>query len=595
MFPVHRFDPDNAAPPISKTKKAKVARTASSADQMQQPTTNQQQSSIVDKKQLKREKKKRTRERMLAKRKAEDDEELDKIKEEESKKRPRVESDAEKPVEAGKSLLETFEQLRSHLQPKTAKDVNEFNDDEDEPELLNEGKLNSVFDDCNRWAVSSVLAKNLQENLQISHFFPMQTNSIDKIISCTNDVCISSPTGSGKTLVFAVPVICALINRIVKRLRALILLPTRDLALQCTKVFKTLCLGTSLVVESATGQTSLEINIQKALEADILVATPGRLADLLKSSSKFTLEHLSFLVIDEADRLLSQRYQNWLVTIYESAYQNADGVLKCDDQVILRPTTKRSSTGNSLKHFRANDPVLRKILCSATLTRNPQKLAALNLRVPLHIEFSSSHHKKNSSTKIALPESLSSSHIICEREQKTMALIQLLTDQCENAPTLVFVSSVEAAHRLAMLLKLYLGDCVKEISSNQSQQVKNSVLQLFHQKKITILIGSDVVARGIDIPDLENVINYDLPNFAKGFVHRIGRVARAGKQGHAYSIVRRDQISKYRNVSSKLVFRNEPIQLEFDLEEAEMNQGKLDSCLEAMKEAVSREKSNKSK
>lgn len=138
----------------------------------------------------------------------------------------------------------------------------------------------------------------------------------------TGDVCISAPTGSGKTLAYVLPIVQCLLTRVVPRVRALVLVPTRDLVHQVYSVFKTYTAGTPLRVMSSAGQRAFlveQAELQRGA-VDILVCTPGRLVDHLDQTTGFTLQHLRFLVVDEADRMLTQSYQNWVHRVYASAF-----------------------------------------------------------------------------------------------------------------------------------------------------------------------------------------------------------------------------------------------------------------------------------
>ncbi|CAG8568687.1 10965_t:CDS:2, partial [Scutellospora calospora] len=171
------------------------------------------------------------------------------------------------------------------------------------------------------------------KTLGIQECFAVQTAVIPLLIRFRNlsdthkspgDICVSAPTGSGKTLAYVLPIIDILSKRIVTRLRALVILPTRDLVVQVKEAFDAFCKGTSLKVGMVTGQQSF-IHEQEQIvgdlqghKVDILIATPGRLIEHLSTTPNFTLQHLRFLVIDEADRLLNQSYQDWLSHILKS-------------------------------------------------------------------------------------------------------------------------------------------------------------------------------------------------------------------------------------------------------------------------------------
>lgn len=480
----------------------------------------------------------------------------------------------------------------------------------------------TVEEQCAAWNVDGQIGVNLRSRLNIDRFFAVQVRAISKFMASSGDLCISAPTGSGKTLIFSVPIVASLMNRVVQRVRALVLLPTRELALQCRSVFDSLCAGTQLSVASSVGQTPFEQDQVAIRSCDILVCTPGRLVDHLKLTEEFTLEHLNFLVIDEADRLLGQRYQNWLQQIYEAAFQDRPGQAVWENgKLRLEATSARKQFGSSVASHRFDEPSIRRILCSATLTRNPEQLAALNLRRPIHVTLhavvpkSTKEHgkaenisasasdgdtnvgKEESGAKaseesaetevlqgFSLPETLTEHVIVCELREKPMALVQLLKS-FDGQPTLVFASSVEATHRLAVFLKLYLGEGIAEISSSHNQKQRSKALAALGNGSISTVVVSDVMARGIDLDNLVNVINYDLPSRLPGYVHRVGRVARAGRDGNSYSILERKNTKPYKRMRAKL-HHKDSILIKFDAEAAAEIGPAVTECLLKMKETV---------
>uniref|UniRef100_A0A7S2SLU4 ATP-dependent RNA helicase n=1 Tax=Mucochytrium quahogii TaxID=96639 RepID=A0A7S2SLU4_9STRA len=410
------------------------------------------------------------------------------------------------------------------------------------------------------WGFDDQIMDNLGKHLGVEGLFELQQRGIDQIVNFPeSDVCICAPTGSGKTLMFAMPVVASLVGRVVKVPRCLCILPTRELATQCFGVFKKLCIGTGVCV----GLSEMDV--------DIIVSTPGRLMDMLENEG-LSLEHLQWLVIDEADRLLSQSYQDWLVKVYKSAYQNEQGRVVCDEDgrvVDMRPRTRRRLAGSSLASHRFDEPVLRRILCSATLTNNPQKLAKLNLRRPIYVSLTE---------KFTLPENLQEHYMVCPGKYKPLGLVRLLKG-FENERTLVFVSSVEAATRLGKLLECYF-EKVRHLSSKQSKSQRTKILSAFSNGHVRILVVSDVMARGVDIENLAHVVNYDIPKTLQAYVHRVGRVARAGKRGCSYTIIRSEQKRALKSILRKLDSKSEKMDF---VTPTEVETKKLDESLTIMK------------
>jgi hypothetical protein len=199
--------------------------------------------------------------------------------------------------------------------------------------------------DGKEWGLDKDLVKALKAN-KIHHFFPIQRRALPLILNgdvkvggLHEDVCVSAPTGSGKTLVFAIAAIQPLKDRVVPRCRALVVLPSRELAVQVHTVFTNICKAmknTRLVKPlqvalAVSGRTSFAMEQPAVLSCDILVCTPGRLLEHLRANnSSFTLEHLKLLIVDEADRLLSQSYQRWVpVVLQRSTQQESRGEFTC--------------------------------------------------------------------------------------------------------------------------------------------------------------------------------------------------------------------------------------------------------------------------
>ncbi|KAL8008639.1 putative transcription-repair coupling factor, Helicase superfamily, ATP-binding protein [Plasmopara halstedii] len=418
--------------------------------------------------------------------------------------------------------------------------------------------------------------------LKIQSFFPVQAVAIPKILASDSDrvtdICISAPTGSGKTLTYVIPIVQRLLNRIVCRIRALIVLPSRDLALQVHQVVQQFVHNTPLTCGLAIGQRNFAAE-QSALVGssmkdikssvidggsslvDILVATPGRLVDHLEQTPGFTLQHLQIMIVDEADRLLNQSYQDWIQKVYASVFI---GHLVDDDGLDLGVgvTCRRR---DSINRRRIRTPLTR-VLLSATLTRNPRKLAAIGMsnaeltkigRIddPLadnakqsNVDEMDNANDENDevaeTTKMySTPVNLDEYWIECDTGSKPLVLLELLSEFA-NSLTIVFTASVSSTHRLARLLQLYSAhsERVREFSSNLSQKQRSSLVADCKAGRIQTVVCSDAMARGMDIEDVANVVNYDVPTFIKTYIHRVGRTARAGRHGRCVTLVKMGQM-----------------------------------------------------
>ena len=515
------------------------------------------------------------------------------------------------------------------------------------------------------WKMAPFLIRNLERD-GFTSFFPIQALSIPDTITWeqqlrgrlqheVQDVCITAPTGSGKTLSYVLPIVNALSQRRVPRLTALVILPMRDLAQQVHSVFEKYVRHSNLRVGLAVGQSDWEAE-QMAFRTsashngsetptaasldfdthlsqfsspptnalsihdnviDILVCTPGRLIDHMDSTPGFSLRHLRFLVVDEADRLLSERYQNWIDRVlhqveYGNQTDQGTNATLLSSSSFLDPNTWRrndlvqtpssssswsNETGSPRQFGRIPEvrrPVqLRKYLVSATMTRDPRKLQSLRLvnpklfnvhRLSITTTTATLNNKahNSSSNKFALPPLLEEYTVECTMEQKPLvlcvALLQHLEQQQqrEDGPkqglAFVFTSSVESSHRLTRLLQLLVwamqeaetttttttsldrpSSCVSqlqvaEFSSALSQTDRSQLIQDCREPSSTesksnrrrrpsVVVCSDGMSRGIDLDTITLVVNYNIPRYARTYVHRCGRTARAGKSGQALTLV----------------------------------------------------------
>ncbi|KAK6917146.1 DEAD/DEAH box helicase domain, partial [Dillenia turbinata] len=404
------------------------------------------------------------------------------------------------------------------------------------------------------------------QNIGVSSLFPVQVAVWQETIgpgSFERDLCINSPTGSGKTLAYALPIVQSLSARAVKCLRALVVLPTRDLALQVKGVFDQIASPLGLSVGLAVGQSSIADEISELIRrpnfdtaicydpedcfqeirsaVDILVATPGRLMDHVNSTKGFTLEHLSYLVVDETDRLLREAYQSWLPTVLQLTH--------CNDESLFLP-----SAFDSLKTIRRFGvqrgfkgkpyPRLVKMVLSATLTQDPSKLSQLELHHPLFLTTGEGRYQ--------LPKKLESYKLICESELKPLYLAALL-QYLKGDKTIVFTSSVEATRNLCSLLNLF-GDLkikIKGYWGGQHQSERRRTLRAFRDGELQVLFSSDAMTRGMDVVGVSNVINYDRPKHIKTYIHRAGRTARAGQTGRCFTLIRSSEAARFKMLLQK--------------------------------------------
>ncbi|XP_013359051.1 PREDICTED: ATP-dependent RNA helicase DDX51 [Chinchilla lanigera] len=413
---------------------------------------------------------------------------------------------------------------------------------------------------------------DLQKQLRahgISAYFPVQAAVIPALLESAaggflvgrggcqpSDLCVSAPTGSGKTLAFVIPIVQALLHRVVCHVRALVVLPTKELAQQVSKVFNVYTDATPLQVALVTGQKPLareqESLVQKTADgyrclADIVVATPGRLVDHIDQTQGFNLQQLRFLVVDEADRMIDSMHQSWLPRVMAAAIPSNGPTDPC---TMLQRRRAQAMTAASTC---CPQMPLQKLLFSATLTQNPEKLQRLGLFQPrLFSTRLAQRAPKDEDTEVdgdpegkyAFPTGLTHHYVPCNLNAKPLAIIHLVLGT-NVSRALCFTNSRENAHRLFLLVQAFGGVSAAEFSSCYGPGHRRKILKQFEQGKIQLLISTDATARGIDVPGVELVINYDAPQYLRTYVHRVGRTARAGKTGRAVTLLLKVQERRF--------------------------------------------------
>lgn len=489
-------------------------------------------------------------------------------------------------------------------------------------------------------------AAKILEGKGFKDAFAVQTAAVPLLLpSCKHrqgDLLVAAATGSGKTLAYALPIVKDLSQGQVTRLRALIVLPTRELVNQAQEVFQ-LCANAFDGREAKRVRAGISIGSQQLKQdqaslvekterydpqaykqavdrdqkswalvedldsegegdrsskpvagrlpdhvvdynskVDVLICTPGRLVDHINHTPGFSLDFVRWLVVDEADKLLAQSFQGWL------------------DIVMPKLQTSKFSARDFAG---SNLSGVRKVILSATLTRDLSLLGGLQLRRPQLIVLEGGQgDDKPQTAEHTLPSLLKEAAVrVYNSSLKPLYLLDLLqgdqllsptaastpapsqkpeddtsseedsdtsssgsdsdsdsdsddtssSEGSEDAPVkstkksfnktvLIFTKSNEAALRLSRLLALLRPDMsalIGTLTSTQKTSHRRRVLSAFTSGSLRILVASDLVARGIDLPTLDNVINYDLPASAAGYVHRVGRTARAGRPGKAITLV----------------------------------------------------------
>ncbi|EPS45397.1 hypothetical protein H072_660 [Dactylellina haptotyla CBS 200.50] len=418
------------------------------------------------------------------------------------------------------------------------------------------------------------------EQLELTDTFPVQSALLPLLLRNPHqsrripksDLLVSAATGSGKTLSYLLPILSDILNRTVSRTYALIIVPTHELATQVQRTAQSLSSGTSLRISTAIGTHPFNVEKDSIIAndigntgADILIATPGRLVEHIRNNPKFTLRYLRWLVVDEADRLLNQSFQDWVEIVGDEL------------QKPFHPKDEnKENKGFDIESMGLRIPMcaadnVRKVILSATMTRDVGKLAGLRLRRPQLIAVDDIGSRElamdgpegedteapEGDTGLrelkSLPSTLEEHYYpISDASQKPLILSNLLLNNSINSGILIFTKSNESAARLGRLLELVFAQKQAKTDKKKAQKKQLTVAvstsdkrkkdisantTKFKSSAIDILISTDLMARGVDLPNAQLVINYDSPRNENDYIHRVGRTARAGNSGVAWSLV----------------------------------------------------------
>ncbi|MCP3954248.1 MAG: DEAD/DEAH box helicase [Desulfobacterales bacterium] len=342
----------------------------------------------------------------------------------------------------------------------------------------------------------------------------IQTRAIPVILG-GRDILARAQTGTGKTDAFALPLVEILSrqNRPGRHLRALVLTPTRELALQVGESIKAYARRVSMRCTVVYGGVRIKPQVDRLNRGmDILVATPGRLLNLA-GRGHLNLSRIEFLVFDEADRMLDLGFSEEISEILD-----------------LVPAERRT------------------LLFSATYTRQIRDLAGRMLQDPVHIEVTPG------STAAELV--VQKVHLVA-RSNKRALLIHLITRE-DWTRVLVFTRTKHGANKLTEKLAAQ-GISTAALHGNKRQAFRTRTLAAFKSGEVRILVATDVAARGLDISNLPYVVNYDMPAIPEDYVHRIGRTGRAGESGIAVSLVSPDE-KRYLQAIGTLLKQNIPVE-----------------------------------
>ena len=375
------------------------------------------------------------------------------------------------------------------------------------------------------------------------------------IILRGKDLIAEAQTGSGKTAAFALPLIKLLSEGETNELRALILAPTRELAIQVSSAINSYAKYSPKAISVACLIGGEDIDIQlKALAAgaNIAVATPGRLLDLTERN-KISFSALEILVLDEADKILDLGFKDQLTEI-----------------LSFLPKKRQN------------------LLFSATMSQKVIRLADSFLREPLSVSIA---------PDLSAVKQINQRLILVDSDRRR-ALLQSLIASENWDHTIVFVSSKRAAKNLSRKLSASKIE-TKSLHGDLRQEERTAVLEEFKNRKFRVLVCTDIAARGIDVENLTHVVNYDLPRSTADYIHRIGRTGRAGKSGHAVSFADQQTLGHFNLIEKRNAIKLTREQIKgFELSESTINptkgpapvKGKRKSKKDKLREAAQKSK-----
>jgi len=327
-----------------------------------------------------------------------------------------------------------------------------------------------------------------------------------------HDIIGLAETGSGKTAAYVIPILQSLLQN-PRKVYALVLAPTRELGYQISEQFE--ALGASIGVKCAVivgGMDLMQQQIALARKPHIIIGTPGRLIAHLENTKGFSIRTIKYLVLDEADRLLNMDFEEEI-------------------DKILRVAPRDRHT----------------YLYSATMTQKVKKLQRASLVNPVKVQVSS---------KYQTVDTLQQQYLFVPHKYKEAYLVLMLNEFAGNT-VIIFASTCATTSRLTLILR-NLGFSAIPINGDMSQDKRLNALSQFKTGQRNILVATDVASRGLDIPTVDFVLNYDVPGNSKDYIHRVGRTARAGRAGRAVTMVTQYDVELYQRIE-ELIKRKLPV------------------------------------
>ncbi|ORX63056.1 DEAD-domain-containing protein [Hesseltinella vesiculosa] len=412
------------------------------------------------------------------------------------------------------------------------------------PEAENETQEHQTFTTMN---VSRPILKGLS-NMGFIKPTDIQSRTIP-IALLGKDICGGAATGSGKTAAFVIPILERLLYRPrqTASTRVLILCPTRELAAQVHSVASKLGTFTDITFCLCVG--GLSVKKQEAdlkLKPDVVVATPGRLIDHLRNSMGFGLDSCEILVMDEADRMLEDGFADELGEVIKAC-----------------PSSRQT------------------MLFSATMTDNVDQLIRMSLRNPVRLFID----KTNQAASRLVQEFV---RVRANREGDRSSILLALCRKVFKHNTIIFFQSKAAAHQMKILFGL-VGLNAGELHGNLTQEQRLASLEQFRDGQIDYLLATDLAARGLDIKGIDTVINYNMPTQFAQYLHRVGRTARAGRNGRSVTLVG-EQDRKMLKMAIKSAEKSQVKNRLLRPETVQKYRAKIDSLSTQIKEVLQEEK-----
>ncbi|KAJ7487619.1 DEAD-domain-containing protein [Mycena galericulata] len=392
--------------------------------------------------------------------------------------------------------------------PAEDEEMSDSSEEDSEPETQAEKDRKAAFFDSTALSTeehASFLTMNLARpilkaitTLGFLKPTPIQAATIP-VALLGKDVVGGAVTGSGKTAAFIIPMIERLLYREKGNksaaTRCLVLVPTRELAVQCFEVGCKLATHTDIrfcLIVGGLSVKSQEVALRS--RPDVVIATPGRLIDHIHNSPSFTLDTLDILVLDEADRMLSDGFADELTEIVKSC-----------------PTSRQT------------------MLFSATMTDSVDELVRMSLNKPVRLFVD----PKRSTARGLVQEFV---RVRAGKEAERSALLVTLCKRTFKTNVIIFLRSKKLAHQMRIVFSL-LGMKCDELHGDLTQEQRLAALQRFRDGSVDYLMATDLASRGLDIKGIETVINYDMPGQLAQYLHRVGRTARAGRKGRSVTLV----------------------------------------------------------